>query len=210
MLLCQSGELDNSFSSYIKDIWRAAMTNLLHLIWLFINDIIFEGTNFNSYNLKATLLSFINEAASLSTCCMRNTISNLHIIDRLGVATIPRSSPNIQKCKWVLLCTNEMKLNCDGSAIGNPGKAGLGVITRYHARVVLRVMNKGLGIISNYEAECSAILDYLVWALSRSWNQIWVETDSAAACHAFASVNVPWIRRTSWYKTKDHFTSLRF
>ncbi|KAF6167529.1 hypothetical protein GIB67_031730 [Kingdonia uniflora] len=54
-----------------------------------------------------------------------------------------------------------------GSTIGNPGKAGLGVMTRTHTCEVLGVRIKGLGVINSFDFDCSAILEALSWATEK-------------------------------------------
>ncbi|KAF6150737.1 hypothetical protein GIB67_020820 [Kingdonia uniflora] len=73
------------------------------------------------------------------------------------------------------------KINCDGSANGNPGKAGLGVVARNPFGVVVGVLTKGLGITFSYYAECEAIIEVLSWAVIKGWLKLWIESDPLTA-----------------------------
>ncbi|KAF6134221.1 hypothetical protein GIB67_010020 [Kingdonia uniflora] len=94
--------------------------------------------------------------------------------------TLKIPAPRIQSCRWILPWFEETKINSDVSAIGNPGKTGIGAIARSHSVEVLGVLIKGLGIIPPLYAESDAILESLSWAINNSWTSVWIEADSAA------------------------------
>ncbi|KAF9599054.1 hypothetical protein IFM89_033661 [Coptis chinensis] len=70
----------------------------------------------------------------------------------------------------------------------------------------------GIGVATNYEAECTAIIEGLNMAIQQGWQHIWVHTDSVAAAKAFQADKVLWKLRAQWDKIKHsciwlHFTS---
>ncbi|KAF6148517.1 hypothetical protein GIB67_042476 [Kingdonia uniflora] len=111
--------------------------NLLYLIWLSRNDAVFEGSDINYNNLKIKILNTIKDIAPLSTYCMFNNSFELSILVSLGVPTKARPAPKVQGCRWPLPWFEEAKINSDGSAIGNPGKADFGAVARGHYGEVL-------------------------------------------------------------------------
>ncbi|KAF6162646.1 hypothetical protein GIB67_013260 [Kingdonia uniflora] len=61
----------------------------------------------------------------------------------------------------------EIKINYDGSALGSPGKAGLGAVVWDHSGEFLGVITNGLGITTAFEAECKAVIESLIWAVNK-------------------------------------------
>ncbi|KAF6165225.1 hypothetical protein GIB67_030407, partial [Kingdonia uniflora] len=122
------------------------------------NLVIFKEERFYGNKIKVQLLALIKEAASLLDNCMNNSVLDLQIISKLGVQVRARPLPRIASCRWTLPWFEEIKINCNGSTLGNPGKAGLGLIARNHSGDVLGVRTKGLGVLSRPDAECYAIV----------------------------------------------------
>ncbi|KAF6171543.1 hypothetical protein GIB67_018067 [Kingdonia uniflora] len=166
--------LGETMSRYIKDLWRTAVINLSHLIWLARNSIIFREERYNGIKIKVHLMVLIKEAASPSVNSMHNTIADLQMISKLGVKARARPAPCIASCRWKLPWFEEINLNCYSSTLGNPGKSGLGVIARTHSGKVLGVRIKGLGVLNRPEAECCALLEAMSWAADMGWQKIWL------------------------------------
>ncbi|KAF6156492.1 hypothetical protein GIB67_011293 [Kingdonia uniflora] len=61
-----------------------------------------------------------------------------------------------------------------------------------HTGTVLRTYSHGLGNVTGYMADCSALLQGLQDAASNGWLIAWSESDSVAAVEAFNNGNVPW------------------
>ncbi|KAF6163796.1 hypothetical protein GIB67_016136 [Kingdonia uniflora] len=59
-------------------------------------------------------------------------------------------------------------------------------------RVTCLVLTKGLGMVTNYTAECQAIIHGVASTASNGWLIAWVESDSKATVEAFNSDNIPW------------------
>ncbi|KAF6148641.1 hypothetical protein GIB67_042600 [Kingdonia uniflora] len=190
--------MGDNLSTYVKDLWRSAVTNLAHLIWLLRNAAIFNEKKVDNNKIKVTLLALVKEFCCLSQSSMHNTVTDLQIILKLGVSTRARPTPCIKSCRWILPWYEEIKLNCDSSTMENPGKAGLGVIARTQTGDVLRVKTKGMGIMNSLEAECFAIMEVLSWAIERGWKKVWIEADSSTAVMSFNAKEVPWKHRTKW------------
>ncbi|KAF9620363.1 hypothetical protein IFM89_011098 [Coptis chinensis] len=69
----------------------------------------------------------------------------------------------IRPCWWTLPEESTIKINCDGSTVGNPGSAGIGSTFR------------------------DASIESVEIAVQRNWKNVWVESDSVAAVSAFGS-----------------------
>ena len=71
-----------------------------------------------------------------------------------------------------------MKLNIDGSALGNPGKARCGGLLRNHQGEWIRGYARALGNTSSFVAELWALRDGLTMAKEPGLNNLLVEMDA--------------------------------
>ncbi|GLU21496.1 hypothetical protein SLE2022_376300 [Rubroshorea leprosula] len=74
-----------------------------------------------------------------------------------------------------------MKLNTDGSSLGNPGPYGAGGIFRDHHGNWIVGHSRNVGIAPSLTAELWAIRDGLRLAVDKGFHDIIVESDSKAA-----------------------------
>ncbi|KAF6169119.1 hypothetical protein GIB67_038616 [Kingdonia uniflora] len=113
---------------------------------------------------------------------MFNTQIELGILHCLGVDVHASKHPLVKSCYWELPRIGEIKINTDGAAKENPGKGGIGCIYRDCNGNVLGTLSKGLGLVSNFMAECEAIIhgvEYLLHlvglslGLNRTTRRLW-------------------------------------
>ncbi|OVA15434.1 hypothetical protein BVC80_1229g3 [Macleaya cordata] len=64
----------------------------------------------------------------------------------------------VTECTWTPPAMGQIKISCDGASIGNPGRAGIGIVGRDHAEAFWGGIAAGLGVCSNYCAEITAII----------------------------------------------------
>ncbi|KAF9594717.1 hypothetical protein IFM89_034700 [Coptis chinensis] len=103
-----------------------------------------------------------------------------------------------------------MKANCDESKKGNPGPFGIGATFRDDERRIRLVMEKKIGVNTNYLAEVLAILEALEVALEREWVNILIESDSSAAIKVFGTGKLPWWLTQSWENIKGKVVNCIF
>ncbi|KAF6168035.1 hypothetical protein GIB67_011420 [Kingdonia uniflora] len=134
------------------------------------------------------------------------TLDGLLCATRTSCPPASQKVPTNKSCYWKLPNDGEVKINSDGLSRGNPRKGGVGFIIRDHNGTVLRTYSKGLGTVTSYMAECSALLQGLQDATSNGWLIAWSESDYAAAVEVFNNDNVPWQLKGNWemVKTKIH------
>ncbi|XP_055800325.1 uncharacterized protein LOC129869710 [Solanum dulcamara] len=73
---------------------------------------------------------------------------------------------------------NIVKLNTDGSAIGNPGKIEAGGIVRDHKGNLIYAFASPLGVGTNNQAEVQATSFGINWCIQHGYNRIILEVDS--------------------------------
>ncbi|KAF6158195.1 hypothetical protein GIB67_014989 [Kingdonia uniflora] len=197
-------------SSYLNDIWKAAVLNIVYLIWIARNAFVLEGFSHSINDIKRRSLVAIKDAVGLSCNSMANSCLELSIVAALGVPIKARPLPRIQSTTWALPRYQEVKINCGAAAIGATGKAGVGAAARNHLGDVLGVLTKGLGNTTLFFSECEAILGAIDWAVQNNWKKIWIESDSQTAISDFIKNHVPWPQRARWNRMKTSFKQIRF
>ncbi|KAF6156561.1 hypothetical protein GIB67_000026 [Kingdonia uniflora] len=74
--------------------------------------------------------------------------------------------------RWNMTNIKEVMLCYDGSALGNPGPSGIGVVYKDWEGRVLGALNKALGSTNSYLAEVQVIVDGVEQAVEASTNQV--------------------------------------
>ncbi|KAF6135569.1 hypothetical protein GIB67_015422 [Kingdonia uniflora] len=111
----------------------------------------------------------------------------------LRVPCHPRKDMIVRSYFWVLPEEGDVKINTDGASEGIPGKGGASFIIRNSRGVVLRTMAIGLGTVTNYMAECTALVMGLAITASNGWEITWLESDSLATVTTLNNDMIPWI-----------------
>ncbi|KAF6156533.1 hypothetical protein GIB67_011334 [Kingdonia uniflora] len=78
--LQSSLEFCTQLSSYIADIWKAAVLKLIYFLWRARNDAFLEGITFSPNDIKRKICFAVKDAAGLSGNCMANNCLELQIV----------------------------------------------------------------------------------------------------------------------------------
>lgn len=92
---------------------------------------------------------------------------------------------------WHLPNAPQLKLNVDGSALGNPGPAGAGIVFRDSFGFVRSAFSVPLGSRTNVEAEILAAIYGLRFASSLNFPNLILETDSKLLVE-WLHLKLPW------------------
>ncbi|KAF6152092.1 hypothetical protein GIB67_031414 [Kingdonia uniflora] len=141
--------------------------------------------------MKREILNQIHYTIELSKGKIKNNIQELETIKILKVQCKANSSAGAQSSFWELPMPNDVKLCCDGSSIGNPGAAGIGVVFRDSEGDILGAFSKAIGTSTSFVAEIFEILTVIQKAVARGWYNIWVIFDSETAIKAFKNEKIP-------------------
>ncbi|KAF6148117.1 hypothetical protein GIB67_011892 [Kingdonia uniflora] len=185
-------KIGDSMSPYLKDLWFGAVWGGTNLIWLARNNNIFEEKSFSLDQEKRKWYKQIYETAMLTRGCMNNSLADLSFLHKIEL-------PN----------HGEIKINTDGAARGNPRKGSIGCIFRDSEGKILGSFAQGLGLVSNYTAECMEIIKGVDLAASNGWLIAWVESDFKAVVEAFHSDIIPWILEAEWANVKQSIQQIR-
>jgi ribonuclease HI len=100
---------------------------------------------------------------------------------------------------WQLPSNCTVKANVDGSAVGNPSSASIGVVFRDKEAKFWGGFVHNIGHATTFMAELCASMFAIEKAAEKNWQQIWIETDSVLVTKAFIDSSlVPWCLRNRW------------
>ncbi|XP_042486522.1 uncharacterized protein LOC122066747 [Macadamia integrifolia] len=117
---------------------------------------------------------------------------------RLGLSVAPSRYLPPLEVPWCKPHPNWLKLNVDGSALGNPGRAGAGGVARDHDGQVQDAFSIFLGIKQIYEAEFEAVMEGFLMAKALDAKGLCIESDSVAVVTAIQSNHIPWFTLQKW------------
>ncbi|KAM5584986.1 hypothetical protein ABKV19_004393 [Rosa sericea] len=89
---------------------------------------------------------------------MKNTVTELCILHRIGIIGWPSKAPRIVEVMRHAPSIHQIKINTDGAARGSPSLAGFGAIFRDHLGRVLGCFAGNLGVTTALEAELRAVI----------------------------------------------------
>ncbi|KAF6155540.1 hypothetical protein GIB67_004534 [Kingdonia uniflora] len=69
-------------------------------------------------------------------------------------------------------------------------------------------LSKGIGLVTNFMAECKAIILGVEHAASFGWLIAGIESDSTTAVEAFEANNIPWILEAAWENSRRNMSNL--
>ncbi|OVA17071.1 Ribonuclease H domain [Macleaya cordata] len=156
-------------SAAIRDLWAAAITNVLTEIWHHRNSCIFNNIPASSRRVKSKILANFFECSILMKSTMHNRVEDLMIFKNLQINPRPAKPTRVLQCFWSLPDLDQLRIGCDGCSRGNPGPSGAGVILCDHTGNTIGAMSAGLGICTNFVAELLAVILGLEWASDRGW-----------------------------------------
>lgn len=104
--------------------------------------------------------------------------SDEHVLQRLGITIAPTIGPKAIILRWAKPNPSFVKLNIDGSCLGNTGQCGGGGVIRSAAGDFVAGFSKSYGEGTDNMAEDRALLDGLKLCESLQINQVEVETVS--------------------------------
>ena len=153
-----NGKSDTTHSKYFPP-WKITFCFAVWLIWKNRNQAVFKRRPLNPRLAK----SISDYALEFFFCAgptngIRNQVTNL--------------------VKWVRPECGWMKLNTDGSALGNPGIAGGGGVIRDWAGNWVAGFSRKIGVATSLVAELWAIRDGLMLCIDRRLTMVEVESDA--------------------------------
>ena len=191
-------------------LWWGMIGAGFYSIWHARNALRFQESFLLPSSLIHSIRMQLHEINLLSKGTMKNTITELCILHRIGIRGRPPKAPRIVEVMWHVPSISCIKINTDGAARGSPGLAGFGGIFRDHLGRVLGCFAGNLGLATALEAELQAVIHAIQIATCKGWTSLWIESDSALVIHFLSSikVNVPWRFVTDWFNCRASLASM--
>lgn len=198
-LLDVFGTGDRSWSPQVKEVFRAAVINIIWVIWFSRNQIRFNNKAVTYQAAINMVLASTSLSSNCTTAHMHSTVAELAIMKHFKVDGHPRRATNIIQIDWHPPPCGWIKVNTEGTAKGSPGHTGGEGIFRDHSGAVLGCFAKYYGITDSFHAKLLAAMHAITVAKEKGWHCLWLECDSTLVIQSIASPDlVPWRLRTTW------------
>ncbi|XP_026410786.1 uncharacterized protein LOC113306012 [Papaver somniferum] len=109
----------------------------------------------------------------------------------------------IRECFWLLPPRGFVLFCCNGTAIGDPGLEGFGIIARDHESNVIGTISVGLGMDSSYIDKSFAVVWAIEWAINLKCDKIIIRSDSKTVIEDFQEESIQWCFKTRWLRAKS-------
>lgn len=142
------------------------------------------------------------KAAFMHTGTVRNTSEEILLCNFFKVRIKFSRGIVVKEVKFLKPQPGWIKVNIDGAAIGQPGKALCGGIFMMCRGFTKGCFAMSLGTQTSLYAEIMGFILAIELAKVRNWFPLWVETDSTTLMQKVSSISmdVPWKLRVRWRK----------
>jgi ribonuclease HI len=183
-------------SSQIADIYVAAVTHTLHIIWLSRNSLRFSSDVVSLHAAKVRLHAAISMSGNLSVG--HSLQSDLPILEAFNIAARHRNFKDIIAVVWKAPSHPWLKVNTDGSVVGN--SAACGGIFRDHLGSFRGAFTCNLGPDTVFSSEIQGYIFAMEFAAHNGWYNVWLESDSSSGLAALKNhALVPVMLRNRWH-----------
>ena len=155
-------------SNFLGIPWSIIFIISIWQIWIHRNELVFR-TGKGNPNLA---MRCIQSSAEFFSIGMNTKIH----LSKICVPVAWQKPP----ARWV-------KLNTDGSALGNPGRAGGGGVIRNHLGHWIKGFSRALGTTNSFIAELWALRDGLIMSKELGISNLIVELDALSVIHMLSS-----------------------
>lgn len=151
-------------SSQALDIFVSSIVHTLHAIWIARNGIRFNNARVAAHGAKATIISQVSMSGSESKGYCLSSLSDTGILDAFQVHPRHCRVKDIIPVVWQPPAPTWMKVNTDGSVLGN--HASCGGIFHDHRGTFVGCFSSNLGSFSVFESELLGFIHAMEIAFS--------------------------------------------
>jgi len=173
-------------SSQVSDIFVAGIVHTLHIIWTSRNSLRFSSNTVTLHASQVHLHASIAMNGNLSNG--KSLLSYRSFLDFFTVPAHHRQISDIIHVIWKVCSPPWLKVNTDGSIIGN--QAACGGLFRDHLGSLLGTFTCNLGTNSVFNSEVMGYTIALEFTAQKRWIHIWFESDSTSALMVFNNISL--------------------
>lgn len=187
------------WSRMLQEVMLSAVLHIVWCIWIERNNRYFHDKVNSIPSLIQHVIAEVRTSYSYSSGASNSSVTDFKIAQLFNL-TVRVARPVVTfEVRWLPPKGHTIKVNVDGSAIGNPSVASIGVVFRDKAANFIGGFVHNIGNASSLMAELCAVMFVVERAVSRHWFGIWIETDSLIVTKAFQNpLLVPWGFRNRW------------
>ncbi|XP_042518589.1 ABC transporter C family member 3-like [Macadamia integrifolia] len=179
-----------------KEAWTMGFGIVIDHLWRERNNRVYEGVERITKYTSLMVIEEIRRNAPIAKGV--NSLVDLECCKRLGLSIQKDNRRHILEVYWCKPPINWIKLNFDGSSLGNPGHAGAGGIFRDHLGKVICSYKKYMGVTGVLEAEVEGLMEGLMRAKDMDIQHLWIESDSRAVVVLIQQRKIPWFALQRW------------
>ncbi|XP_026435199.1 uncharacterized protein LOC113332914 [Papaver somniferum] len=170
-------QLAKHYKSIVKEIWITDALSIIRELWFMKNIILFYNAKPNENSFKSRILNSDYHGGFRMKGTRWNQDYDTIILKFFHLDPRRTKFTTLKDCFWVNPAKGFVLFCCDGSAVGNPGLEGFGIIARDHECRVLGTISGGLGVATNYIAEALDVIWALEWAVKLHCDNIIIRSD---------------------------------
>ncbi|XP_042495054.1 uncharacterized protein LOC122074287 [Macadamia integrifolia] len=167
-----------------KEVWALGLITVADHIWRERNNRRHEGKVRPINFIKQMILEDIKSSKPSTKGDVKIAVDVI-CCRKLGLLIQNKPTLPILEVYWRRPQVNWIKLNFDGSSMGNPGRAGASGIFRNHMGAVMDSYKIFIGVSKVFQAEVEGLMVGLMRAREMGITRLWVETDSSAVAISF-------------------------
>lgn len=200
-----------SWSPQCKVVVQACIVNIISAIWFRRNQARFQDKLIHWKIILNNVISSVNISGCNTSKTSSPDMREFQIMKYFKVQIHPPKAPQIKEVIWSPPIFNWIKINTDGAATKNPSNASAGGIFRDKEGICIGCFAQNLGNVNAYHAELMAAIIAMETAEKRSFNYLWLETDSQLVYLALKSSSIiPWPLRNRWHNCMNYVRSISF
>jgi ribonuclease HI len=191
---------DLNWSPQSKVTMTAAIINLLNTLWLVRNKARFDNILISWQSAISLIISNTSLSGNNTLKTSSNSMRDFSFL-KLFQITIHHPRPTVLKeVLWTPPMPSWYKCNIDGAFCGSSGNASCGGIFRDHEAEFVYGFAEPLTASNAFIAEICGFMRAIEIAYQKSWNHLWIETDSLLVVSAFNHPDKPvaWSLRNRW------------
>ncbi|XP_026447851.1 uncharacterized protein LOC113348338 [Papaver somniferum] len=192
-------------SPIIKEIWMTAACATMKDLWFQRNKQLFEEVQPNCNAFKCRIYKEVQEGSYRMKGNQWSQEYDFQVLSFFKIGDRKIRFNCIKEIYWTAPATEFTLYCCAGVSFGDPGKAGVGIISRDCRSQVIGTLTGGLGIAPTFIADEFAILCAIEWAALKESTKIIIQSNSIVAIEMFKIGNIPRYIKERWLKVIDMF-----
>jgi ribonuclease HI len=189
---------NRAISAQCRIVIKAAIINIMYAVWIARNNARFKNIKPNWNSSLAWIVANVMLSGNHTNSLASASIRDFTILKAFKVNLNPPKPSFLREVIWQPPPPQWIKCNIDG-AFTSSAAACAGLFRNSSADFICGFASR-LNTSSAFSAELYGFINAVDFAVSRGWNNLWIESDSELVVKAHKSATlVPWFLSNKWY-----------